>query len=354
MHDHINISVEQFELILDDVVARLDEDFCDSDEYHTPDAFEKRVEDVLRNESSDSGITVESTFHASAFPDINAGGFGVEVKYTSRDRWYAIGNSIFEGSRDPDVDSIYIIFGKAGGKPEVRWRRYQDCITEVRLSHAPSFVVDMNASSLLFDNIGINYDEFSELNKEEKLVKIKEYYQGRLLPEERLWWMEEPRTLPMQVRLYAKLSQEEKNIVRSEAAILCPEICGSSQTKFIDAALFLLKHHGVFCPNVRDLFTSGFAAAEGDRISGLQTGEKEKHIVHTLRGLQNFMLDSIQTLDEELFCEYWGESYPVGERLNEWLRRADRYAQEWIPSQSLFMDSSGAGQLDTASKLTLF
>ena len=243
----------------------------------------------MQSKFCDLGTEVKSTFHPSAFPDIRVGSFGVEVKYTNKDRWHTVGNSIFEGMRDKNVKNIYLVFGKGGGTPEIRWSRYQDCITDVRLSQAPRFAIDMDKPSLLFNGLNISYDEFSELDEEEKLITIKEYYCSRLQPEERLWWMEEPQAIPMQVRLYAKLSQHEKNTIRGEAAILCPQICGNSQTKFIDAALFLFRHHGVFCPNVRDLFTSGFAAAEGDRISGSQTNDSKRHILHTLRGLQSFM-----------------------------------------------------------------
>lgn len=354
MPDNIKISVEQFELILDDVVARLTDDLRNNIEYHTPDAFEEHVKTVMKSEFCNFGITVKPTFHASAFPDIKVGSFGVEVKYTNKDRWHTVGNSIFEGMRDEDVKNIYLVFGKGGGTPEVRWSRYEDCITDVRLTHAPRFTIDMNQPTLLFGNINISYDDFSKLDEEDKLITIKEYYSNRLQPEERLWWMEEPRALPMQVRLYAKLSQYEKNTIRGEAAILCPQICGNSQTKFIDAALFLFRHHGIFCPNVRDLFTSGFAAAEGDRMSRSQTSDSKRHILHTLRGLQSFMLEAIQTLDEELFAEYWGQVYPTEKRLGEWLSRADSHAKGWIPSESLFAERSGADELTESRDLRLF
>lgn len=354
MQESNNISVEQFEQILGRAATRLTDDLRSSDEHHNPEAFEKLVEDVLREEASGLEMTVERTFNHSAFPDIKVGSFGIEVKYTNKDRWHTVGNSIFEGMRDWDVKDIYLVFGKGGGTPEVRWSRYEECITDVRLTHAPSFAVDMDEPSLLFNELNMSYNEFSKLNDKEKLTTMKEYYCNRLQQEERLWWMEEPQALPMQVRLYAKLSQHEKNSIRGEAAILCPQICGNSQTKFIDAALFLFRHHGVFCPNVRDLFTSGFAAAEGDRISGAQTNDSKRHILHTLRGLQRFMLDAIQTLDEELFSEYWGQVYPPDQIVGEWLRRADSYANGWVPSENLFLESSGAGQSDTSGILTLF
>ena len=353
MQEITNTSVEQFEQILGRAVTRLTDDLRNSDGYHTPEAFEKLVENVLRDESSGSEMTVERTFRPSAFPDIKVGSFGVEVKYTSKDRWHTVGNSIFEGMRDEDVKNIYLVFGKGGGTPEARWSRYEECITDVRLTHAPSFVIDMDEPSLLFNDLNMSYDEFSEISREDKIKTIKEYYTKQLKPEDRMWWMEETSTFPIQIRQYSKLSKTEKRMLRGEIAILFPQICGASYLKFVDVALYLLQNRGIFCPNVRDQFTSGFAAEEGDRISGIRPRKGEPQILRTLRGLERNMQNSVQTLDEELLIKYWGENYHIEDRLNEWLRKADGHASGWVPSESLFLDRS-AGQLDTTGKLTLF
>ena len=66
-------------------------------------------------------MTIEPTYHGHAFPDIRVNGYGVEVKYSARDTWNAVGNSVFESMRDPAVKDIYVVFGKVGGQPEARW-----------------------------------------------------------------------------------------------------------------------------------------------------------------------------------------------------------------------------------------
>ena len=305
--------------------------------YHDQGRFEQHVQDVLRHSANDLGLTVGPSFHPHAFPDIKANGFGVEVKYTSQNTWLAVGNSIFEGMRDHDVQMVYIVYGKAGGLPEVRWARYDDCISHVRVSHAPRFVVDLSQdSSRLFDNLALTYDDFAMLADEEKMQHIREYSRGRLEEGERLWWLEPSHSIPVSVSFYTSLSQERKRKLRAEAALLFPEVCASryKRGKYDSASLYLLMHHGVFCPQARDLWTAGSVAGskgDGDNPEG-------PYIVHALADIQDLMREIAPRLDDALITEYWGESCEPDQRIATWLRMADSYARDWVPSQRLFLD----------------
>ena len=164
--------------------------------------------------------------HPHAFPDITLNGYGVEVKFTKQDTWRAVGNSVFEGMRTQGVKKVYVIFGKAGGSPEVRWSPYEDCVTHVRVSHSPRFVIEMvDGRTPLFQKMEVPYDKFQELSEYEKMSYIREYSRKRLKPGERLWWISEEgsHTLPMEVRLYMRLPQNEKRMLRAEAALLSPK-----------------------------------------------------------------------------------------------------------------------------------
>ena len=303
--------------------------------YHDQARFEQHVQDTLRRAADQLGLHVGPSFHPHAFPDIRANGYGVEVKYTSHDNWLAVGNSIFEGMRDPDVQRVYVMYGKAGGEPESRWARYEDCITHVRVSHAPRFVLDMDGGSRLFDLLAVSYDEFSTLDDEAKMRHIRDYSRGRLGPDERLWWLEPSHSVPVAVRFYQHLSQDEKRMLRAEAALLVPAVCSTRQIKgkYEDVAHFILMNHGVICPQTRDLFSAGsVAGARGDG-----NNPQGPYIIHSLLDIQHLIRDAAEHLDDALFAEYWGESCPPGQRIGRWLELADEYAApQWTPSLTLF------------------
>lgn len=312
--------------------------------YLDPRAFEGKVLGALRQIA---GVEAEPTHHPHAFPDHKINGFGIEVKHTKKDSWMSVGNSIFEGMRDPEVEDVYVIFGKMGGYPEVRWKKYDDCITHVRISHAPRFVVDMEAPSRLFTTIGIPYTDFSKLSAEDKMRHVREYARGRLRPGERLWWLEdqeEPEhTLDIQVRLYMRLEPEEKLQLRAESALLCPQIVGPSRakrSKYEAVAMYLLTQHGVIAPQTKDLFSAGSVALRQSQIRG------GNYVRRSLQDsdIQGLMRAAAEYLENALFVEYWGHSCPPDKRIEEWLRQADEHAKDlkpavrWKPSDHLFLN----------------
>src|SRR5205823_2746291 len=139
---------------------------------------------------------------------------------------------VFESFRSKEVKHIYVVFGKMGGEPGVRWGRYEECVMHVRTSHVPRFEVDIDATESLFTKFGITYDEFSKLPEEGRMEHVRDYARKRLKPGERLWWLEEKtdegHSLPVQVKLFQNLTAEEKLKMRGEASFLCPQIVGSS------------------------------------------------------------------------------------------------------------------------------
>src|ERR1041384_6891325 len=107
---------EEFEALLDKAAVLLNSDVR-AGKYHKPLEFQQRTFDVLKQVAAGQAIEVNPTFHPHAFPDIRANGFGVEAKSTNKDSWQSVGNSVFEGMRDPEVRQIYVMFGKMGGMP---------------------------------------------------------------------------------------------------------------------------------------------------------------------------------------------------------------------------------------------
>jgi hypothetical protein len=324
-----------FELLLTELCERLTSECRSGRTYDQSKAFENRVREVIQGLLVQYKISVNFSPHPYGFPDIVLGEFGVEVKFTTNDTWRSIANSVFEGFRNKEVKSIYVVFGKMGGQPGVRWRSYEESVMHVRTSHVPRFEVDIDAQESLFKKFGLTYDEFSRLSEEDRMQHVRNYARERLGPGERLWWLEDKQddehSLPLQVELFANLSPDEKLKMRAEASLLCPQIVGSShnRAKYTDAIMYLLTYHGILA--TRDAFSAGSVA--GPERGGI-------YVMRALVNIQLQMAQAAEYMEGALFVEYWGKNVPPEERLKEWLRMADRHAQAatpaWTPSEVLF------------------
>lgn len=331
---------EDFEAVLVEACDRLTTE-ARTTGFESAKAFENRVRAVAGDLITAPDVHIDPDPPAQGFPDIAAGKFGIEVKYTTNDTWLSIANSVLETNRVAEVEQVYVVFGKMGGTPEVRWSSYEDCVVHVRTSHVPRFEVEIppaGGTVPLFQQMGVPYDEFRRLPMDEKMKHIREYARGRLKKGERLWWLEdsaEPEhTLPIQARLYTKLTMGEKTRLRAEAVLLCPRIVesGRAKDKYDDVVLYLLTYHGVLCHQARDLFSAGSVANPGNDDQG------GIYIERAIKLIEAEILEAAYRLDDALFIEYWGESVPPSERIERWLRRADALARDWVPSTSLFLD----------------
>ncbi|MGC8493323.1 MAG: restriction endonuclease [Syntrophobacteraceae bacterium] len=330
---------DQFEAVLDALAVRLTEEVRTDAALLAPTVFEAKVRTDLGELLSSEGVAADLNSRPQAFPDIVYKQFGIEVKFTDSDSWRSIANSVFEGSRDARVKHIYLLFGKIGGTPAVRWNRYEDCVMHVRTSHVPRFEVEIDAKEPLFAKFGIPYDEFRNLAIPDKMTYIRTYARARLKPGDRLWWLEDKpesaqqHSLDLEVRLYMGLNQVEKRRLRAEAALLCPQVVRPprSKKKYDDAAMYLLTYRGVLCPQARDLFTAGSVAMRADQTRG------GNYMVRSLQDIEAEMRKAALELEDALFVEYWGLSVPANQRISKWLELADGYATDWVPSKVLFM-----------------
>jgi len=277
--------------------------------------------------------------HPHVFPDILIGEFGIELKHTTGDSWRTVGNSVFEGGRGDDVRHVYVVMGKMGGIPAVRWSRYEDAIIHVRTSHRPRFEIEINSERSLFQEMGVSYDEFQQADEAEKMTYIRAYARARLGPNERLWWLpesEDPEhSLPIGVRLYINLDQDEKRRLRGEATLLCPQVARPPRAKgkYNDVANFLLTYRGVLASQARDLFSAGSVAHRQDDSRG------GHYMTRAIADIELEIRKAAQYLEDDLFVEYWGHSCPPKERIERWLQKADTEARgSWMPSEVLFLD----------------
>lgn len=330
-------------MLLESVCQTLTGECVGGHNFDKSSVFENRVREVFKELADKLGLKMDFSPNPQVFPDIVLGKFGVEVKFTTNDTWRSIANSVFEGTRNQSVESIYVIFGKMGGTPSVKWGKYEECVIHVRTSHVPRFEVeipqpDSEPRESLFKIMGVSYDEFCRLPLHDRMEHVRKYARGRLRPGERLWWLEDRpdqgHSLPLQARLYTSLSQPEKRKLRAEAALLCPEVVKSSRSrkKYDDAVLYLLTYRGVLCHQARDLFTAG-------SVAGPERGGN--YMMRALRDIEEEMKAAAAYLEDALFVEYWERSVPPENRIREWLLEADSYALDWDPKPSVALFKDG-------------
>ncbi len=115
-----------------------------------------------------------------AFPDIVISEYyGVEVKQTERKKFISMGNSIFENTRDKNVEDIYFMMVKTGDVIEIRWASYADSLDDIIITHSPRYSVNLEDNKIkVFDKMGISYDNFRKLPVKEKMKFVKKLYSG--------------------------------------------------------------------------------------------------------------------------------------------------------------------------------
>ncbi|MDP2649298.1 MAG: hypothetical protein Q8P10_00480 [bacterium] len=285
-----------------------------SSTYFETIVFEQMCE-AAKNTPFDGTVKQTGTY---AFPDIIANRyFGVEVKMTANDHWTSTGNSVLESSRIEDVERIYIVFGKMGGKLDIRYRLYQECLPEVSVTHSPRYRINMDLppGKSIFDKIGVDYDT---LRKDANSIqKIKEYYRSQLKEGEELWWIDQEsddKAVSPIIRPFRGLSEKERENFVVEAMILFPEMFGNSTTKFERAAAYLIAEYNAVSANLRDLFTAG---------GQVKLKTKRKNVVvpqlaYRLHVRAKAIKNKIKIIDAKTLTYYWRSDKLEKDRLKQW------------------------------------
>lgn len=293
--------------------------FLDGKKNIPSDYFEKTVFEQMCDAAK--GTIFEGMIKQTgrnALPDIIANKyFGVEVKMTVGDHWTSNGNSILESSRIEDVERIYIMFGKFGGIPDIRYRLYQECLPEVSVTHSPRYRINMNLplGKSIFDKIGVDYDTLR--NDSNPIQKIKDYYRSQLKDGEELWWIsqdEDDKAVSPIIRSYKSLSSKEKDDFVVEAMIFFPEMFSNSNTKFERAAAYLIAQYNAVSASLRDKFTAG------GRVKLEIKGKKIlfPQLAYRLHSKARAIKNKIGEIDTKTLAYYWRSDTLEKDRLKQW------------------------------------
>lgn len=301
-----------FEEILEKTAQKLVKDSEEDRNYfinRNPTEFEEDVCDSL-NLLSNKTIFQNSfkLISGHAFPDIVSQKiFGVEVKTTKSDKWSTVGNSILESTRVESVDKIYLVFAQLISPFSVRYRKYQDCLEDIKVTHSPRYLINMQLEKgeTIFDKIGTSYDELRSCQN--PIRPFVNYYRKIAKPGEEPWWMEssdmeEINVVNPTISLWRNFSIEQKKYFTNLAMAYFPELFGNSSQKYLRLASWLASKYGIIDPSLRDNFTAG------GRIN-IEVGGKEyfglprifKHLYDNI----NEVIDHVRAIPEEDAFYYW-------------------------------------------------
>jgi len=238
--------------------------------------------------------------------------YGIEVKSSSAAKgrgWKINGNSIL-GSTKEDVDATYLLFGKtASGQQAFRWKRYEDCVSGVAVTHSPRYMIDMDVATgaTFFDKLGMSYRQFSE--EDQPIEKITAYYRAQ---GQQAWWLAE--STPAALRMYADLAPEEQRELLGYCFAHFPEVFSCNTKKFFRCAMWLVSERSIVSPSLRDSFTAG------GRVSvavGGQCFEQVPHIFGNLQACRQEVLTALDNATAEELVADWGAEGQLCECLSE-------------------------------------
>lgn len=312
-----NDKLRIFEGILDQVIEQLRISESVSHKM-SPEALEQLVHETLCNCSQgtifDGAIQLIS---GKRFPDIviKEHRIGLEVKKVTSNTWKTIGNSVEEGTRVSDLEQVYLLFAKLGGKIAFKWRRYEECLSRAVVTHSPRYEIDMELpeGGTLFAEMGTTYEELCQA--EHPAEEIMKHYRSKLKPGETTWWLGHN---DVRIHLWKSLNKEEKHELTVKGFCLFPEIVGNDQEKYSRIALWLLKN-GVASHNLRDIYTS-----RGKENNPFYSDpEKVPRIIFQLHIMLPDIAEALGGIDASELCEAWDiTTAPDAEaRKREWIDR---------------------------------
>jgi hypothetical protein len=292
----------------------------------TGSILEPYVKDIL------SDLAVGSQFENSIeliggqkFPDIIANKFfGVEVKTTTKNHWKTTGNSILESTRVDDVERIFMLFGKLGKPIEFKYRAYEECLSEVVVTHSPRYLIDMNLEEgkTIFDKINTSYDTLRQ-NKN-PINPITDYYKSKLKPGQDLWWIQDSeKANKLIINIWNNLSNIEQSDFVNKAMVIFPEIFGHRQDKYSRFAIWLVKNEGVVCPNVRDAFTA--KGRSNILLNNIEYKQVPRIFINLFENIDSIIEVLVNTSTLEL-TEFWGEKTTDKRKIKDWIEIVSKNA----------------------------
>lgn len=299
--------------------------------------FEACVLEVVQAVIARTGInaTTHYTSGGHAFPDIviefsDGSRYGIEVKSSTSANsrhWKINGNSVL-GSTKEDVIDTYIIFGKtAVGNQGFRYKRYEDAIANVAVTHSPRYLIDMDLDpkDTFFAKSGLNYKQISEA--EDPIGLITTYFKSQ---GQRAWWLSE--STPAAIRMFSDLTATEQAHLLGYCFAHFPEIFSNNSQKFRRCAMWLIAERSVVSASLRDNFTAG------GRVNVALSGTQYENLPHIFGNLRAYRLEIIRSLEDasaDELKEDWSYVGSIDDSINSKIAAWTQITATQFSSQSV-------------------
>lgn len=278
-----------------------------------------------------------------SFPDIVAKKlYGIEVKTSSKgDPWKCVGNSVMESSRIETVENIYIFFGKIIAPVEFGYRKYQECLYDIAVTHSPRYMVNFNTAQgdTIFDKICMPYDELRV--KENPIQPFIRYYKQKHNGNCDVWWIDSEQTgnaTSFVIEYWNQIEFEKQIELKVQMLVLFPDIIRKGRAgdnKYNKAAAWLLKKHNIINPSFRDIFTGGKLSSmiiDGNEYIKVPPFFKK------IKGKIKEALEFLESLSTDELLDYWGTEVSPNNRTKQWLELFTEYGGEWLSSSGSNLD----------------
>lgn len=274
--------------------------------------FEIYVVKTMKEIACKYQVNIEHT-GPQTFPDIIIDErFGIEVKFSTGEKWESLGNSVFESTAREHLDQIYLLFGKkSDNKIDVLWDLYENCLQDIKVTHSPRFTINIShkvtgkKESYVFDHLEISYSQFKQLDKKGKGKIVKEYLKRTISDKEGIWYLDETEgeAITPRVKDLRNVDRNLKTKIIAESMAYFPEVFSTKSTKYLNVSIYLLKRYQIISSSLRDIFS-----ASGKQVIVVNGKNYEvSQIYGKLYKLALPIKSILQKTDTEELREYWRE-----------------------------------------------
>jgi hypothetical protein len=290
----------------------------------TASEFEKQAQRQLQHFATAHGVENKIILHSGRkFPDIvfENTKFGVEIK-TAQKGWACLGNSVAASTLVDGVSEVYLLFGSGEANFEARYSRYEDSVKSVEVTHSPRYVLDMDTprrGSYLY-RIGKTLPDM--LAMDDPISCVVNEARRNLKKGERLWWVSEEVSAPLQIRLWkAVKSSEKKTLIASAFALFPSQILRVPRADYSGFALWLTQRHSILHSNIRDDFSSGGRLPSFDLGDGVINDVPQLFLT-----LRSHLSETVRVIKEDLSAADWSHNYQCDP---EWGDTAEKRLKMW-------------------------